>query len=133
MSLIGQLSPQYGNADTVGILRDIDLVIGMGYESEKLAPIFKGTRDKVISLLSVKPNLGASVRNQFFESKDDIVDKEVLSDENKEKMTGVDMVHWEYERLMFLRQRFERNPESTLQDLIKVIDKKLKDFPINKT
>jgi hypothetical protein len=72
------------------------------------------------------------VRNQFFRAKDDIVEKEVLFDENKEKMTGIDLVHWEYERLMLLRQRFEQNPESTLQDLVDTIEKKLKDFPINK-
>ncbi len=130
MSIGWQLLPHYGNNDTVWVLRDIDLVLGLWYESKKLASIFKNVRERVVAILSRNPELGSTLRNEFFRAKDDIVEGEVLSAENKGKMKWMDHIHWEYERLMFLRQRFEKDPESTLRDLLRVLDESLRKFPL---
>lgn len=130
MSIGWQLFPHYGNNDTVWVLRDIDLVLGLGYESEEIAAAFNETRERVVAILSQTPEFGSTIRNEFFRAKDDIVEEEVLSDENKGKMKWMDHVHWEYERLMFLRQRFEKDPQWTLRDLLWVLDASLKKFPL---
>lgn len=44
----------------------------------------------------------------------------------------MDKVHWEYERLIFLRQMMINDPKSTLEALVESIEHSLKDFPLNK-
>ena len=138
MSLLWQLSSSYGKSDTVWVLRDIDLVLGLWYDHPELSTLFRSTRDKVIALLSQAPTTGVAIRNRFFEAKDEVVHDPIknwhwLSQDNQTKLVWIDMVHWEYQRLMILRQMMLQNPKKTLIALSENIENVLRDFPLPKS
>ena len=132
MSTLWQLHPQYGESDIVWVLRDIDLVLGLGADHPELSKIYQNVKDRVIAILSENPEFWWDIRNSFFRAKDSIVGSEVLSNDHKQNMVRVDSVHWEYERLMFLRQLMLSDPRSTLQALAESIEVSLQEFPLNK-
>lgn len=95
MSLLGQLQPRYGNNDTVGIMRDIDLVLGIGYDHPAFRDIFQSIRDRVSGIISYQPQRGASLRNDIFRAKNTLVQKSDLSfsAEDRDNLSGMDKVH----------------------------------------
>lgn len=132
MSLLWQLSSEYGKNDSVGILRDIDLGLSIGYDHPKFWPIFYNTRHRLIALLGEVPEEGAKIRNDIFRAKDPIVKNEQLTPENKVNLRWIDIWNFEHQRMILLRQMFLRNPEDTLSKLVASIQESLKKYPIPK-
>jgi hypothetical protein len=132
MSLLWQLSSEYGKKDQVWILRDIDLAFWVWYDHPTFWPIFQNTREKIIALLSEMPDKWAKVRNKVFQAKDIIVRDELLIWENKTNLQWIDVRNFEHQRMLLLRQMLLRNPEKTLDSFIKNINEELREFGIPK-
>ena len=132
MTLLGQTFPQYWNKDTVGVMRDIDLVLGIGYDKAEFRGIFQSIRDRTLSILSGHPELGARLRNDIFQAKDPIVKKNAwwLSKEDRSRLSWVDIIHFEYQRLMIFRQMLLSNPTGTLQAMNDSLANVLSSYPL---
>ncbi|MBP9779468.1 patatin-like phospholipase family protein [Candidatus Gracilibacteria bacterium] len=130
MSLIGQTFPNYGNKDSVGVLRDIDLALGVGYEHPELGKLFRDIRERVIGLLDTNPDKGSELRNTIFKAKDVIARKtdpaSIIQD--RKNMQGLDHSHFEYHRLLLFRQEMLRNPKETLTQLSSIISSTLDSY-----
>ncbi len=131
MSLFGQLSSQYWNADSVWVLRDIDMLLWLWYDHPKLARLFQETRDRVIAILAAIPTNGSHLRNDIFAAKDIVVKDEKLNSANLAKIVWTDKINTEYQRLMRLRQMMERAPIATLQAIIDRVWISLKTYPLD--
>lgn len=113
-------------------MRDIDLVLGIGYDHPIFRDIFQSIRDRVSGILGYQPRLGADLRNDIFRAKDTIVKKSglTLSAEDRANLSGMDKAHWEYQRLMIFRQILLSNPHATLKAMTDTLVTILHKYPI---
>ncbi len=132
MSLGWQLLPLYGNPDTIGILRDVDLVIGLLQDNHKTRPICEWIRDRIFNILANNPEKWATLRNKLYKAKDGVVKWGLLNTENRKKLDWIDIAHVEYHNLMIFRQLLETDPDVTLKKFIDSIEDLLKEFPLDK-
>ena len=131
MSLLWQLHPQYGNKDTVWVLRDIDLALGIWYDHPEFAQLFQSVRNKVIHILAQHPNKWASLRNALFDAKNSLLERQDFSQLDYSSIQWVDHIHWEYQRLMMLRQLLLTNPAKALQSILDRTHAILEEFPFS--
>lgn len=111
MWLFEQSKPSYGNDDTIGIMRDVQLATWALSLSDKTRSTHNA---RAIELLSKLPNEWANIRNTLFASKDAVV-RDHTPDITK--LQGADRSNLEYQRLIAMREMLLANPQVTLKAL----------------